>query len=316
MGCKLARFPVPWRLVATVREMGADLDLAAVETAVLEAIRSGDRSGVRLLGHGEISIVLGWPTAAPECALKRVPPFRTLAAARDYIAVCDRNFELLRDKAVPTWPTELLMHARDDGRYVVYHRQPIADAALLGSNVLRAAPPADAHPLLDAIVRHTAAVVGPGVGFDVQVANWLWDGLNATQIDFTSPFLFNDAGDDLLFDTRGFAAEYPWIVRGYLRRELLQLVGRFTTPEGAIGDMVANLHKEGLQQWVAPALRSAKDQLGITIDPAVPLKMYADDRSLMPLTLRLRKMQRAWMLRTGRRYDAMLPDRTTYERQR
>lgn len=293
--------------------MGAEIDLAAVEAAVLRAIRSGDRSGVRLLGHGEISIVLGWPTAAPECALKRVPPFRSAAAAQDYVAVCERNFALLREAGVPIWPTELLVHVRLDGRHVVYHRQPIADASLLGSNVLRSSPPADSHPLLDAIVRHTAAVVGPRIGFDVQVANWLWDGTTATQIDFTSPFLLNDAGDDLLFDTRGFAAEYPWIVRGYLRRELLQLVGRFTTPEGAIGDMVANLHKEGLQQWVAPALRSAKDQLGVTIDPDVPLNMFATDRKLMPLTLRLRKMQRVWMLRTGRGYDSLLPDRTTYD---
>ena len=280
---------------------------------MLHAIRSGDRSSVRLLGHGEISIVLGWPTAAPECALKRVPPFRSAAAAQDYVAVCERNFALLRDAGVPIWPTELLVHPRDDGRHVVYHRQPIADSMQIGSNVLRAAPPADSHPLLDAIVRHTAAVVGPRIGFDVQVANWLWDGASAAQIDFTSPFLLNEAGDDLLFDTRGFAAEYPWIVRGYLRRELLQLVRRFTTPEGAIGDMVANLHKEGLQQWAAPALRSAKDQLGVTIDPDVPLKMFAADRKLMPFTLRLRKMQRVWMLRTGRSYDSLLPDRTTYE---
>ena len=294
--------------------MTAELDLAAVEAAIVWAIRTGDRSAVQLLGHGEISIVLGWPTAAPAHALKRVPPFRSDDAAQQYVAVCERNFAILHAAGVATWPTQLLVLPRDDGRFVVYHHQPIADAALIGSNVLRAAPSADAHPLLDAIVRHTADVVTPQVGFDVQVANWLWDGTVATQIDFTSPFLLNEQRDDLLFDTRGFLMEYPVAVRRYLRREMLQLIDRFTTPAGAVADMIANLHKEGLQRWVDPALRSARDQLGITIDPAVPLQMFEADRKLMPLTLRMRKLQRAWMLRTGRRYDSLLPDHTTYER--
>ena len=290
------------------------IEFAEVEAAVQAAIRTGDGSAIRLLGHGEVSIVLGWPTAAPQRAVKRVPPFRSVGVAQQYIAVCERNFEILRSAGVAIWPTDLHTFRRADDSVVVYHSQPIADANQIGSNVLRGAAPTDSHPLLDAIVRATAAVVSPAVGFDVQVANWLWDGQVATQIDFTSPFLLNEAGDDLLFETSGFLREYPFAVRGYLRRELLKTIVRFTTPEGAIGDMVANLHKEGLQQWVAPALRAAQTQLGVVIDPQVPLAMYAADRKLMPLALRLRKAQRAWMRATRRRYDGLLPERTTYER--
>jgi hypothetical protein len=294
--------------------MPGSIELQLVEDAITHAIRTGDRSGVRLLGHGEVSIVVGWPAAQPVHALKRVPPFRSAPAAEQYVAACERNFAILHAAGVATWPTELHTLARADGRRVVYHHQPIADAALLGSNVLRAAPPAESHPLLDAIVRETAAVVTPHVGFDVQVANWLWDGSVATQIDFTSPFLLNEGRDDLLFDTSGFLAEYPLLVRRYLRKELMRVIDRFTTPAGAIADMVANLHKEGLHQWAEPALQAARDQAGIEIDPALPRAMFEEDRKLMPMTLRLRKLQRRWMLRTGRSYDSLLPDRTTYER--
>jgi len=48
------------------------------------------------------------------------------------------------------------------------------------ADVLRNAAPADSHPLLDAIVDATARVCSPRVGFDCQVANWLWDGATAT----------------------------------------------------------------------------------------------------------------------------------------
>jgi hypothetical protein len=288
-------------------------DLADVEAAVGVAIRTGDRRALRLLGHGDISIVLGWPTEQPAHALKRVPPFRGVAAAAQYEAVCRRNFELLDAAGVALWPTTLHTLSRPDGTAVVYHRQPIADAARLGSNVLRRADRADHHPLLDAIVTATAAVVTPTVGFDVQVANWLWDGSTATQLDFTSPFLLNAARDDLLFDTSSFLREYPAALRPYLRRELTKLIHRFTTVEGAVGDMIANLQKEGLHEWVDPAIRSAKERLGVTIDRAVTTKMFEDDRKLMPLTLRLKRAQRWWMHHTGRRYDSLLPERTTYE---
>ena len=165
-------------------------DLDAVEATVADAIRR--KAEVRLLGHGEISIVVGWPTANPVWALKRVPPFATSEAADGYAAAVARNFELLAGAGVSVWPTELVRTTRADGRVVVYHRQPIADTTYLGTNLLRAAPDGDPNALamLDAIVAAAIAVCRPGsVGFDVQAANWLWDGTTATQIDFTSPFL-------------------------------------------------------------------------------------------------------------------------------
>lgn len=287
-------------------------DLVHVEACVADAIRRRDQGELRLLGHGEISIVLGWPATDPAHALKRVPPFRSAAAAATYLDVCARNMQLLRGAGVALWPTTLHTLHRSDGAAVVYHRQPVADASQIGTSVLRTAPETDDHPLLDAIVDAAIAATGPGVGFDVQAANWVWDGAVAHQIDFTSPFLLDERRRDLLFDTRSFLAEYPAVLRPVLKRELTKVILRFTTPEGAIGDMVANLQKERLHRWVDPAIAAAARK-GVAIDRIDTTKMYEDDKKLMPLTLRLKKLQRSWRQRTGRPYESLLPERTTYE---
>ena len=287
-------------------------DLGAVESTVAAAISSRSTDGVRLLGFGEISIVLGWPADRPEHALKRVPPFRDATAAAQYVDVCERWFAVLHGAGVPVLPTTLHTTTRADGSVVVYHRQPVADTAQLGVNVLRDAEPDPDHPLLATIIGHAQAVVEPGrVGFDVQAANWLWDGREARQLDFSSPFLLNDSGDDLLFDTSGFLREYPAVLRPVLKKELLKLILRFTTAEGAVGDMVGNLLKEGLEPWVDPTIEAAR-RFGVRLDRAAVTKMYDDDRKLLALTLRLKKAQRFWLSHTGRRYDSMLPERTTY----
>jgi len=289
-------------------------DLSIVEAAVCEAVRRKDATGLRILGHGEISIVLGWPADQPVHALKRVPPFRSRALAEQYVGVVEHNLHLLRAANVPVWPTELHITERSDGSAVVYHRQPVADSAQLGTNVLRSAEPSSDHPLLVAIVRHAAAVVAPGVGFDVQAANWIWDGTDAHQLDFTSPFLLDHTGKDLRFDTSGFLSEYPAMLRPVLKRELLKVIVRYTTAEGAIGDMVANLHKEGLDAWMDPAIEAARRDAGVVIDRGAATKMFEDDKKLMPLTLKLKKGQRWWVTHTGRRYETLLPERTTYDR--
>ncbi|MCB1257728.1 MAG: hypothetical protein KDB26_11520, partial [Microthrixaceae bacterium] len=58
--------------------------LEEVESAVLHALESGDESGLRILGYGEISLVIGWPTQQPAFACKRLPPFADRAAADAY----------------------------------------------------------------------------------------------------------------------------------------------------------------------------------------------------------------------------------------
>jgi hypothetical protein len=291
-----------------------EIDFGAVEAVVAKAIRQRNTSELRLLGHGEISVVLAWPTESPVAAVKRVPPFRDRARAQQYVDVCDDFFETLRVADVGIWPTTLHIHERSDRRAVVYHQQPIADTTQLGSNVLRTATVADTHPLLDAITDAAGRVCSRTLGFDCQLANWLWDGKTATQIDFTSPFALTDDRDDLQYDAHAFLQEYPLVVRPYLRKEFTSLLRRFTTAEGALGDMVANMMKEGLDQWVDPAIHTVNTRLGINLRREKAQWMYDNDRKLLPTVLKVKKVQRWWLTHTGRRYEQLLPEKTTYER--
>lgn len=290
------------------------IDFGEVESAVANAIRHRTTNGLKLLGHGEISVVLAWPTAAPAAAVKRVPPFRDLARAQQYVEVCDDFFATLRSANVGIWPTTLHIHERRDGRAVVYHQQPIADITQLGSNVLRSARPTDTHPLLHAIADAAAKVCSPTLGLDCQLANWLWDGTTAMQIDFTSPFALTDDRDDLQYDAHTFLQEYPLVVRPYLRKEFTSLLRRFTTPEGALGDMVANMMKEGLDEWVDPTIKTINQRLGINLRRERAQWMYDNDRKLLPTVLKVKKVQRWWLTHSGRRYEQLLPEKTTYER--
>lgn len=289
------------------------IDFAEVEHTVVQAIRRRATTSLPLLGHGEISVVLAWPAQHPIAAVKRVPPFRDEQRAEQYVAVCDEFFDTLRAADVGIWPTTLHRHRRPDGRVVVYHEQPIADTAQLGSNVLRAAPPADSHPLLDAIVDAAGRVCTPTLGFDCQLANWLWDGTRAAQLDFTSPFALTADRDDLRYDAHAFLQEYPLVTRRYLRKEYTSLLRRFTRPEGALADMVANMMKEGLDEWVDPAIAAINARLGTNLERARVQRMYDHDRALLPKVLKLKKAQRWWLTHTGRAYEQLLPEQTTYE---
>ena len=293
--------------------MTGAIDFVEVEAAVAKAIKQRSTADLKLLGHGEISVVLGWPTSSPAAAVKRVPQFRDLARARQYIAVCDDFFATLRAANVGIWPTTLHVHQRADGRAVVYHEQPIADIAQLGTNVLRTATPADTHPLLDAITDAAARVCTRTLGFDCQLSNWLWDGTTATQIDFTSPFALTESRDDLQYDTHTFLQEYPVIVRPYLRKEFTSMLRRFTSAEGALADMVAAMIREGLDDWVDPAINTINSRLGLQLQREKAQWMYDNDRKLLPTVLKVKKVQRWWLSHTGRNYEQLLPSKTTYE---
>ncbi|MDP2292377.1 MAG: DUF6206 family protein [Actinomycetota bacterium] len=295
-------------------EPAETIDLAAAEAAVRHAIRRRNTDALQLLGHGEISLVMAWPSQQPSSALKRVPPFRDEARARQYIDVCEQFFQRLRVADVAVLPTTLHLHVRSDGRAVVYHQQPIADARQLGTNVLRTTSPEEGHPLLLAVADAAARVCAPTVGFDCQMANWLWDGSTATQLDFTSPFVLDESRSELTYDSHAFLQEYPVLTRFYLKRELTSLVLRFTTPEGALGDMLANMLKEGLDDWVDPAIRTINDRLGVQLRRETAQEMLDNDRKLLPMVLKLKKGQRWWLNHTGRSYEQLLPERTTYER--
>ena len=80
------------------------VDLEAVDAAVEAAIRAGRPGPLRVLGYGEITLVLGWPTERPTVAVKRLPVFRNRAQFKRYGALLDSYVAELERRGVSVLP--------------------------------------------------------------------------------------------------------------------------------------------------------------------------------------------------------------------
>ena len=121
--------------------MITDAELATLERQVWAALEAGDTSGLRVLGYGEITLVLGWPADAPRFACKRLPVFPDAARAAAYGATIAEYIEELVGRGVDVLASEwrTVAAGADVAAYVV---QPVLPGETLVPNLLRADPAA------------------------------------------------------------------------------------------------------------------------------------------------------------------------------
>jgi hypothetical protein len=292
----------------------ADAELVELERRVRHAIATGDRSGIRLLGAGELSVVLGWPTDAPDHAVKRLPPFADRAAFDAYATVVHDYVARLRARGMQVVDTDVRAIGRDDGKVVGFHVQPVLPTADMVLTILRTTDPTPDHPMISAIVAAVDAVTDGRMGVDAQLANWVWRDGQVHQLDLTTPFVLGPGGGPA-FDMKPFLEIMPAPIRGVVGKEMVKLLHRWMTARGALLDLVANAYKEGLDAWVPSLLGT----INLAVDPPVSAqearKTLKEDARIFPVLLRLERGQRWWRQRVRRRpYEFLLPDRTTYER--
>jgi hypothetical protein len=286
-------------------------DLEKVEHLVRRAIDEHRDDLLDVVGYGEFSLALRWPVDAADIVVKRVPPFASPDHAAEYRRITRAYIDTIEAAGVACVTTELLQLDRPDGKSVVFHCQPLLDRGQLVSNVLRASAPDPGHPVVTAVVNAVAKVVGPGVAFDGQCSNWGWVDDRVWHLDFSTPFLL---GDDfnVQFEQSGFELEYPAFVRGLADREARKWLPKYTELDFVLADVVALLHREHLEAWCPAFAQVIRDELGITIDLAQAEKNYKSDARLYPFMHRLRKLQRFWLQHTGRKYESLLTDKSSY----
>jgi hypothetical protein len=286
-------------------------DLEEIERTVRRAIDERRDDLVEVVGSGEFSLALRWPVDEGEIVVKRVPPFLSSAAAEQYCAATRDYIAAIEAVGVPCVRTELLQLEREDEAAVVYHCQPLLDPQTLVSNILRAGRPDAEHPVVISVVTSVGKVVGPGMAFDGQASNWAWHDGRAWYLDFSTPLLLDGDGG-LPYSSDGFDLEYPRFVRGLLAREAQKWLPRYTELEFVLHDLVALLHREGLDAWCEPFAVAIQREVGIPISLPRARKNFRQDARLYPVTHALRKLQRAWLQRTGRRYESLLTPRSSY----
>jgi hypothetical protein len=290
-----------------------DVELDALEQEVSRALATDDRSQLRIIGHGEISIVLGWPPDEPTVVAKRLPPFENRAAFDAYRDVVLRYIDHLRSNGLRIVDTDVHHVDRDDGRVVGFHVQPLLPEAALGTEILRTTAAEAGHPIVPAVVDAVSRVTTDRVGVDAQMSNWVWVDGEPWQLDLTTPFLL-DADGQPAFDLSPFLAMLPAVVRPVVRREMVKLIHRWTTPRGSLLDLAANLLKEQLDDWLDPVLECVNERVDPPITPDEAARVHTEDRRLWPLLFRLEHANRWWQRNVRRRpFEFLLPERTTYE---
>lgn len=224
---------------------------------------TGDRSALDLRGFGVSSVVLAAPTGAPTAACKRVPPFTDRATFERYREVVLANVAALRASGVDVVETEVRL-VEHDGRLVGYVVQPLLPAAVLGEAVLKAAEPSPDHPLVTAVVDHVLTATTERRGIDAQIGNWaLVDGA-VRYLDVTTPFSVDEHGE-LEMDLDVFLTSGPPPLRPLYRRELPASMVRWLDPRHALVDLVGNLYKLDLDDWVEPVIEATRGR----VDPPI-----------------------------------------------
>lgn len=286
--------------------LGED-ELRTLDALVDEALATGGEAELPTLGYGEISLVLGWPRDEPRFACKRMPAFRSRAAFEAYRATIADYVGALGAAGIDVVATEMRGIDRPDGTVVGYVVQPILAAETLVPAILGRSDPAAGHPLVAAITAAAAAAVSPRVGLDAQISNWAWDGDRLTYIDVSTPLLW-DAGGTSLLDLDPLAAAYPAILRPPLRRLVApRILDGYRDLRSVCLDVAGNLIKERLEPWLPAFIAAANPHLSEPLSVEEAHRYYRSDARTWAILLRIRRLDRAWRLRTGRTYPFLLP---------
>jgi hypothetical protein len=286
-----------------------DDELASLERDVQRALTLGHPAGLRLLGHGEISLVLGWPADEPRSACKRLPPFPSIGGALDYASTLGRYLDLLRARGVRVLDTEARHVPLADGTVGVYCVQPVLPPGALATELVRA-DPQRAEVVLGEIVDHVLAVTDDRVGFDAQLSNWATGDGGLVYIDVTTPLVRRpDGGEEL--DTDLFLASFPWLLQRPVKRFVIpDVIDRYHQPRTVVLDLAANLVKERLEQHIPTVLAAAAGRIEPPLLEEEVRADYRSDARTWAALQALRRADRFWQRRVRRRpYPFLLPDR-------
>jgi len=281
------------------------LDLTGLENEVQRALARRDDRSLHVLGHGEISSVVAWPAADGPWACKRLPVFDNLARFEAYRACFEDCVSTLTARGLTIHESHLATVHLHDGRVIGYCVQPALPQALLAPARLRNEPVAEGRGLLVTVVDHLANAVGPDLGLDAQLSNWAEVDGTLVYLDVTTPLVRDAQGDDRL-DTDLFLAS---ALRPFVRRFVLAgIVDTYFTPRLAALDLLGNLHKERLAEWVPLALDVVNERLDLDLTEREVRRYYRRDAVVWALFQRFRRIDRAWQHHVRRRtYPFLLP---------
>jgi len=149
-------------------------DLLALETAVVEARRSGDAAGLVRLGYGEASAAIAWESGDARYACERLPAFPDAHAHQAFVLAVERYQAALAARGVPLLPT-VLRFLPGAGGGALWSVQPALGPGELLTDYLRTADAAEAARVLGDVVAVVVRTVDAGLGLDGRPSSWAVD---------------------------------------------------------------------------------------------------------------------------------------------
>jgi len=288
-------------------------DLEELERRFQQVFATGREDGLRVVGYGEITSVVAWPTPDGDAAVKRLPAFSSHNEATSYVSLVETYIDRLEQAGIQMMETVAQQLTLDDGSIAVYLVQPLADARKVAPRFLREVTREDAVALLRHTLDSIEVAISAGVGFDGQLSNWIVDDPGPKYVDITTPLLRDGDGNDLL-DTDLFLASLPWALRGFVRRFLVRgIIDEYFDVRTTELNLLAQFHKERLLPLLPTALEIANDGLDEPITRKEVDAYYRKDALMWETLQRLRRMDRFWHLRMKRRpYPFLLPGRVRW----
>lgn len=283
-------------------------DLETLDTQVEHALKTGDPSGLTILGYGEISCVLQLDTAAGSFACKRLPPFETEKNIEAYRRVFNLHLEILKDRGIRPVDSELRIAGEGSGGTIAYCIQPLLPNNWVGPLHLAYCPEEEADRFFQAVLDSILKAVNPVLGLDGQISNWVADPKGLKYLDVTTPLLRERDGSEML-DTELFIRSMPPVARAVARKLFLaKILDNYHDPRGVILDLLANLIKENLTRLLPRFTEMANSRLDKPIRKKEIKKYYRSDAKMWRLLQRMRRLDR-WIHKRIRRrtYPFLLP---------
>lgn len=289
-----------------------EVDVERLDATVEEAIRASAPRGLRVLGYGELTLVIGWPTEEPVIAVKRLPPFSDRQRLVAYASLMERYVAILRERGISVAHTEVRSHPGPRGSMRAYLVQPLVPREQHLNVILRHAGQARVRTLLELVAENVHRCTDDVVGFDAQAANWWVENGSLGYFDVSTPMLRDPDGHEQL-DVALFLSVYPWITRPVLTRIAPGVMAQYHDARTVLLDFASNLHKEGLDHCVPTLLKAANPGLEHPLTANDVSRYFRQDKLLWALMQRLRLADRGWQRHVRHRpYPLLLAPRYRY----
>jgi hypothetical protein len=271
-------------------------EIERVDSAVAGAIATGNVRALPVIGFGELSIVLAWPTERPRCAVKTAASLPEPEAVAALGALVDRYRDRLAGAGVTSLDTRV-MCARSGRGYLV---QPLVPESAIADAVVRDRPDT-ATDVFAALVGRISGAVDATLGIDPHVANWAIDERGeAVLLDVGTPMLRDAHGTDLV-DLRPYRDASPAILRPVIGRLATSLLDPYFTRRGTLADLGANLQKADLAARRRVFLDLANAALDAPLTERELTRAYRRDARLWQFLQAARRLDRRWQVHVRRR---------------